>query len=94
MLRKLIPDQPIVAVPAVSRAQGKAALISKGYWPAVQSFVSGITDPVQKALAEVALNDTQEWRRDSAFVAQCAVAFGLTSDQLDDLFVLADSITF
>lgn len=76
-------------VPAViSRAQGKMALIGAGLWPQVESFVAGL-EPTARAMAEVALNDTTEWRRDSPFLAQCAQGLGLSDLQLDDLFVQA-----
>lgn len=77
----------------VSRAQGKVALIQAGLWAQVLSFVAAIDDPLQKAVAEVALNDTSEWRRDSPFLAQAGAALGLTAEQLDDLFVAAAQVT-
>ena len=77
----------------VSRAQGKVALIQAGLWAQVLSFVAAIDDPLQKAVAEVALNDTSEWRRDSPFLAQAGAALGLTAEHLDDLFVAAAQMT-
>ena len=77
----------------VSRAQVKVALIQAGLWAQVLSFVAAIDDPLQKAVAEVALNDTSEWRRDSPFLAQAGAALGLTAEQLDDLFVAAAQVT-
>lgn len=80
-------------VPAsVSRAQGKAALINAAKWDDVLTFVADIQDPAQKSLADVALNDTQDWRRDSPFLNQCADALGITSAELDALFVAAAKI--
>lgn len=77
----------------VSRAQGKVALIQAGLWAQVLSFVAAIPDPVERAVAEVTLHDTQEWRRDSPFLAQAGAALGLTAEQLDDLFVAAAQVT-
>ena len=89
------PPAPAPTVPqSVSRAQGKAALIAAGLWPAVLAYVNAIADPTDKALAEVALNDTQEWRRDSLFLNSAATALGLTSAQLDQLFVDASGVVF
>ena len=76
----------------VSRAQGKAALISANIWGNVLAFVESIEDPTQKALAEVALNDTTEWRRDSPFLAAAAAAIGIDDAELDDLFLTASEI--
>lgn len=89
------PEQPVEPDPvpySVTRAQGKAALIQAGLWPDVLAFVDGITDPTEKALADVALNDTQDWRRDSPFLNQAALAVGLSEEQLDDLFTAAAQI--
>lgn len=81
------------SVPAqVSRAQGKAALITAGLWDQVLAYVDGIADPTQQALARVALDDTTEWRRDSPLLATAAAALGLSEQQLDDLFVAAAAI--
>lgn len=89
------PPTPAPTVPQfVSRAQGKAALIAAGLWPSVLAYVNAIADPTDKALAEVALNDTQEWRRDSIFLGSCASALGLTEAQLDQLFIDAAGIVF
>lgn len=77
---------------AVSRAQGKVALITAGLWPQVLAFVAAIPDPVQKAVAEVALHDTVEWRRDSVFLAQAAQALGMSARELDDLFTAAAEV--
>ncbi len=93
---ELLPEPATVqtlAVPqSVSRAQGKLALIQAGLWPAAMTFVEGIADPAQKAYAEVALNDTQEWRRDSPFLASAAAALGLSEEQLDTLFITAKGV--
>lgn len=83
------PVDPPVPVPkSVTRAQGKAALITAGLWSGVLAFVAAIPDPTERALAEVALYDTQEWRRESPFFNAAATALGLTGEQLDGLFWL------
>ena len=92
LLPEPVPVQASGAPQSVSRAQGKLALIQAGLWPAANAFVEGITDPAQKAYAEVALNDTQEWRRDSPFLASAAAALGLSEAQLDTLFITAGGL--
>ena len=77
---------------SVTRAQGKAALITAGLWPGVLNFVAAIPDPIERALAEVALNDTQQWHRSSPFFNAAATALGLTGEQLDALFLAAAQI--
>lgn len=86
------PVQASVVPQSVSRAQGKLALIGAGLWPAALAFVEGITDPTQRAYAEVALHDTQEWRRDSPFLASAAAALNLSEAQLDELFITAGGL--
>ena len=93
LLPEPAPVQTSGVPQSVSRAQGKLALIQAGLWPAAVAFVEGITDPVQKAYAEVALNDTQEWRRDSPFLAAAAAALSLSDEQLDALFIAAAAVT-
>ncbi len=93
------PEEPPVPEPqppgppaVVTRAQGKAALIQAGLWDAVEAYVDSITDPTEKALALVALDDTTEWRRDSPFLTDAAAALGLSDEDLDGLFVAAAAI--
>ena len=77
---------------SISRAQGKVALIQAGMWPQVLAFVGAMTDPTAKAMAEVALNDTTEWRRDSPFLVGYAASLQLSELQLDELFTAAAQI--
>lgn len=86
------PPKPPVVPQQVTRAQGKASLITAGLWDDVVSYVEGISDPTERQLAEVALNDTTHWRRDSPFLNAAAQALNLTSEQLDALFQQAAEI--
>lgn len=86
------PDYVPPRVETVTNAQGTAALIQAGIWQAVLDYVDGIQDPVEKALADVALNKTTEWRRDSEFLNTAASKIGLSEQQLDDLFTEASKI--
>lgn len=76
----------------VSRAQGKAALIQASLWSRVEAYVDAIIDPTEKALALVALNDTTHWHRDSPTMHAIAAGLGITSEEMDDLFIQADGI--
>lgn len=89
--------EPYVAPPEpvpqqITRAQGKAALIMQGLWGAVLDYVASIQDPTQRALAEVALNDTLTWERSSPFLNAAAAGLGMTDEQLDSLFIQAGGI--
>lgn len=83
----------VVNVPqSITRAQGKYTLISEGLWSNVLSYIDMIEDPTQKALAEVALNDTTVWYRDSPFLTLLASGLGLDDGRLDELFVAASTV--
>lgn len=89
----LAEPEPVNLIPqSISRAQGKTVLIMNGMWGGVEQFVATIPDPIERALAEVALHDTQEWRRESQFLTAAAAALGLSNEQLDALFVTASEI--
>ena len=88
----------VAALPAplppqsVSRAQGKAALISAGLWSAVLAFVAAIEGDTERALAEVALHDAQQWQRNSPFLSAAQGDLGLSDTQMDALFAAAAQI--
>lgn len=93
-LARIVPPepQPEPVPQTITRAQGKAALIQAELWDQVLVYVDGIADSKDRALAEVALHDTLEWRRTSPFLNAAAVALGLTAEQLDALFVQASAV--
>lgn len=84
--------EPAPQVPqVVSRAQGKTALIQAQLWSRVLDYVANLPEP-EKSLSEVVLHDTQEWRRDNAFLVTAGAALGLDDQQMDALFVAAAEI--
>ena len=94
---RLVDDELVLPEPlpdVISRAQGKSTLIHMNLWSAVLQQVDAIEDATEKELALVALNDTQEWRRDSLFLNSMSNALGLTSEQLDQLFIDAAGVVF
>lgn len=87
------PEPETPAVPeSVTLAQGKVALIQEGLWPSVLEYVASIEDPTARTLAEVALNDTKDWKRTSPFLNAAAAYIGLSDAQLDELFRTASAI--
>jgi len=76
----------------VTRAQGKVVLIQMGLWPQVVAYVDAIQDPIQKAIAEVAVYETLHWQRNSPFLNQAADALGITQEQMDQLFITANEV--
>jgi hypothetical protein len=88
-------DPALVPTPVpqqVTRAQGKVVLIQMGLWQSVLAFVDAIQDPVQKAVAEVAINDTVHWQRNSPFLNQATTALGISQAQMDQLFIQASQV--
>lgn len=56
---------------------------------AVQAAIAGLTDPLQKAAAEEALERGDVFDRDGVFVPMLASGIGLTEGQLDEFMTLA-----
>lgn len=73
----------------VSRFQARAALHLAGLLAQVQTLMD---DPATDALARLAWQDAQEFRRLSPTVQSMAAALGLTDAQLDGLFTTAATI--
>lgn len=88
----LVEELPTYVPQQITRAQGKAALIVQGLWGSVLSYVGNIPDPVERALAEVALHDTLNWERNSPFLTTAAKGLGMSSEDLDNLFIAASQI--
>jgi hypothetical protein len=86
------PASPTLVPSQVTRAQGKVVLIQMGLWPQVLAFVDAIEDPIEKAVAEVAINDTVHWQRNSPFLNQAATALGISQEQMDQLFIQASQV--
>ncbi len=86
------PPAPPVVPQQVTRAQGKVVLIQMGLWPQVQAYVAAIEDPMQRAVAEVAVYETLHWQRSSPFLNQAATALGITQEQMDELFIQASQV--
>lgn len=84
--------EPVSGPWMISRAQGKIALIQAGLWQSVLDFVTAIPSPVERAIAQVALHDTQYWEYDSPFLRAAAEALGLNDIQRADMFRFAATI--
>lgn len=88
----LQPAAPVQVPRTITRAQGKAALLKAGLLPAVEAYVESLPEGEDKAFARLALHETNEWYRDSAFLIAAAGQLGLSDEKLDELFRLAKSI--
>lgn len=59
---------------------------------AINAAIPGITDPLERAAAEEVFFGGNTLERDSILLTTMAVNLGLTSAQLDDLFISANEI--
>ena len=83
-------------------AAALAALIGLRWWMSQPKRVLAEIDAldlpadtkaaIRADCAEVAMHDTQEWRRDSPFLASAAAALDLSEEQLDTLFIAAKEL--
>lgn len=90
---EVLQAAPAAAVPQrVTRAQGKAALYKAGLLAQVEAFVEGLPEGEDKAFAQFALSDCNNWERGSAFLNAAAKQLGLTQERLDELFRTAAGI--
>ena len=87
-----IPDPEPEANPvpqSVSKYKAMKALAAAGLAGAYQAWVS---DPKRTFLELAAVNATTDWVRTDTNLIAAATALGLSSEQLDDLFRLADTL--
>ena len=82
------PAAPPVVPAAVTMRQARLALLGAGLLGSVQTAIDGLPSP-QREAAQIEWDYSNELQRDNAFVALLAPALGLTSEQLDALFITA-----
>jgi len=85
-------QQQLVPV-SIGREQAMIYLMQNDKWQAVLDYVATITNANEKIVANVAINSTSKWNRNSPFLNAAATAIGLTSDQIDQMFIAAAQIT-
>lgn len=84
------PPPPGPPVPAsVTRRQAKQALLQAGLLDSVQPAIDAIPDATQRGLAQIEWDDSQEFERHRPMLIGLATAIGLTSEQIDELFIAA-----
>ena len=90
------PDTPApVDVPqVVSRFQGREAMhrTAHGDSSLFEAVEGELSRPNTPAMYRRAWDDLQEFRRDSEMMSAVASMLQLTNEQIDELFILADSI--
>jgi hypothetical protein len=82
------PDPPPQIPQEISRLQGKMALLAAGMLGAVNAHVAQGDMKTQ-----IYFNDADMWHRDHPTLMDLAGALGLTSEQIDGLFISAQTVT-
>ena len=85
--RPVAPENPVPQ--EVDALQGLKAIDAAGLSAAYEAWAN---DPKRKFLEKAFINRARTWRRDDPVLAAGATALGLTSEQLDQLFVLAATL--
>lgn len=81
------PDDPRPVPAEVSAAQGRLALLQFGVLDALEDWIAA-----QPRGTQIEYYSRGTWRRDWPLVATGATALGLTEAQVDELFILADTL--
>ena len=76
----------------VTRRQARQALFLNDYLDQVPIKINAIQDPVVKAMAQIEWEDSQTFRRDRPLVISIGTALGMTTQELDDLFIQAATL--
>lgn len=90
-----MPEPAPVVLPGVPQVvtmrQARLALLGAGLLPQVDAAIAALPSP-QKEAALIEWEYSQEVQRNKPFVQALGASLGLTSDQLDDLFLLASTL--
>jgi hypothetical protein len=92
------PPPPPVVPREVTMRQARTVLLMTPHptagnmLAAVNAALAGIADPVQRGLAELEWEYSSVVQRDRGMVVQLAAGLGLTSQQLDQLFIAAAAV--
>ena len=81
------PAVPVVIPQIVSKAQGIAALVEVGLWPSVKAYFSTEATETEQDLFEA----ITEFHRQSPLLLTLRTRFSLTDEELDNLFILANT---
>jgi len=87
------PAALVVPVPAVvTRRQAKQALLLTGKLALVQPAIDAIADATQRQLIQIEWDDSQTFERSRPTLIALATGLGMSSADLDALFVLATNL--
>lgn len=88
-----IDDARRARVPVkVTRRQARQALLIAGLLGNVQPAIDAIADPVQRGLAQIEWDDSQDFERHRPLLIQLGYAIGLDDVGIDNLFIQAGGL--
>lgn len=76
----------------VTRRQARQALLLAGLLDSIEPAIAAIPDTTQRRLAQIEWDDSQNFERQRPLLISLATGLGLTSAQLDQLFVTASGL--
>lgn len=79
------------SVQSVTMRQARLALLAAGLLPSVDAAIAALSEP-QRSEAKIEWEYSQEVQRHNGFVSSVAPALGLTSSDIDNLFVVASTL--
>lgn len=94
---EILPEYPVPITPpppipaAVTMRQARLALLAAGLLPSVDAAIAALPEP-QKSAAKIEWEYSQEVQRHNGLVSVLAPALGLSDEQIDALFVAAQTL--
>ncbi|MFN7155089.1 MAG: hypothetical protein ACK4OE_15500 [Acidovorax sp.] len=83
-----IDDARRALVPVkVTRRQARRALVLAGLFDLVQPAIDAIADPLERQLAQIDWDDSQEFARNWPLLLQIGQGLGLSDADMDELFI-------
>ena len=86
-VEQAVPQAPPVPEVATMR-QARLALHRAGLLSTVDAAIAGLPEP-GRTEAQIEWEYAQEWRRDWPVLVAAATSFGLTTEQIDQMFIAA-----
>ena len=87
-----IPNQSITAVQVVTPRQMRIALVMSGIsLETIESLINSLPEP-NKTITRVTWEYSVEFQRNNPLLIAMAPALGLSSGQIDDLFLMASKL--
>lgn len=83
---------PLPVPQSVTRRQAKQALMLAGLLDNIQPAIDAIANPVQRQFVQIEWDDSQAFERNRPALIALATALGMTSEQLDALFITASGL--